>query len=54
MPSKDYLRHIIEEQRSEIGRHHTDFTTISALCTLYRTGQMTAEEVVKRIQTVVG
>lgn len=39
---------------SEIARHHKDFLSISAYCTLVRNDRMKAEEAIKFIQNIVG
>jgi hypothetical protein len=44
----------LKEANSEIIRHHKDFETISALCTLWRNGKMDADRVVRMIQNIVG
>ena len=44
----------LKEVNSEISRHHKDFESISALCTLWRNGTMDAEQVLGFIQNIVG
>jgi hypothetical protein len=41
------------ESRSEISRHHKDFESISAVCTLVRNGRMTSDEALQIIQNIV-
>lgn len=42
------------ELESEIARHHEDFSSISAYCTLVRNDRMKAEAAIKFIQNIVG
>jgi hypothetical protein len=44
----------LKEANSEISRHHKDFESISALCTLWRNGNMDSDQVVRMIQNIVG
>lgn len=44
----------LDDLRSEITRHHRDFESISAACTLVRHERLSAEEAIKIIQNIVG
>lgn len=48
------LNNQIDELDSEIRRHHKDFESISALCTLWRNKRMDSDEALKYIQNIVG
>lgn len=43
-----------DELKSEVDRHHRDFDSISALCTLWRNGVMNGDDALKFIQNIVG
>ena len=43
-----------DELKSEVDRHHRDFDSISALCTLWRNGVINGDDALKFIQNIVG